>query len=177
MATRVPLLANGGRLSRLVMIPLVGIMLAAPIAHAGDKPGDAHALQGIESGRILWDITQGSPALLKSRLAVMEETYHDMLRQNVTPEMVLAFRGAAVLLLDRDLSHTSFEDGQDARDVQASLTKFASLPGVRLEACFIAMRRGPMAPEDLIDGVHAVGNTFLSAVGYSQKGFVSIPIN
>jgi intracellular sulfur oxidation DsrE/DsrF family protein len=175
MALSFPPLPAG--VSRLGMIPLVGIMLTAFAAHAGDKPDDAYALQGVDTGRILWDITQGSPALLKARLAVMEETFQDMVRQHVKPEMVLAFRGAAVLLLDRNLSHTSFEDGQDARDVQASLAEFVALPGVRLEACYIAMRRGPMTPEDLVDGVHAVGNTFLSTVGYSQKGFVSIPIN
>jgi intracellular sulfur oxidation DsrE/DsrF family protein len=145
--------------------------------YAEGRPNDREALAGIEIGRIFWDVTVADPAVLDGRLGVIQTTYQDMVRQNVTPEMILAFRGGAVRLLAADLNRIPEGQRVGAAEVQARLTRLLELPGVRVEACYIAMRRIPLEPENMIRGVHTVNNTFLSAMGYGQKGYVSIPIH
>ncbi len=141
------------------------------------QPDDRAALEGIEVGRIFWDVTIGDPKLLLGRLGVIDQTYRDMVRQNVTPKMILAFRGGSVRLLASDLSGHSEESLPDVQDLQLRLQKMMELPGVRMEACYIAMRRVPLEPENLIRGIETVNNTFLSAMGYGQRGFISLPIH
>lgn len=140
-------------------------------------PNDSVALEGVEVGRIFWDVTIADPALLAGRLTVIEQTYRDMVRQKVTPEMILAFRGGSVRLLVSDIGSVPEESREGALDVQQRLERLMDLPGVRLEVCYIAMRRVPLEPENLKRGLHTVNNTFLSAMGYSQKGYVAIPIH
>lgn len=140
-------------------------------------PDDSAALEGVEIGRIFWDVTIADPALLVGRLGVIAQTYRDMVRQGVTPEMILAFRGGSIHLLVTDISRLPEELREGAQDVQQRLERLMELPGVRVEACYIAMRRVPLEPQNLMRGVHTVNNTFLSAMGYSQKGYVPLPIN
>lgn len=141
------------------------------------QPNDRTALEGIEVGRIFWDVTIGEPQLLAGRLGVIDQTYRDMVRQNVTPEMILAFRGGSVRLLTSDLTVFAEESRPEVQDLQRRLQQMMELPGVRMEACYIAMRRVPLEPENLIRGIETVNNTFLSAMGYGQKGFISLPIH
>ncbi|WP_052812868.1 hypothetical protein [Desulfonatronum thioautotrophicum] len=140
-------------------------------------PDDSVALEGVEIGRIFWDVTIADPSLLAGRLGVIDQTYRDMVRQGVTPEMVLAFRGGSVRLLVADHSRLPEETREGAQSVQQRLERLMELPGVRLEACYIAMRRVPLEPQNLMPGLHTVNNTFLSAMGYGQRGFISIPIH
>lgn len=142
-----------------------------------DGPDDSVALEGVEVGRILWDVTIGDPEFLASRLAVIKQTYRDLVRQDVAPEMVLAFRGGSVRLLSEDLELLDEEDREAAQEAQRLLKNLADLPGVRLESCYIAMRRVPLEADELLSDVNTVGNTFLSAMGYGQKGYVTIPIH
>ena len=140
------------------------------------QPNDLEALEGIKTGRIFWDVTIGDPRSLAGRLGVIDQTYRDMVRQNVTPDMILAFRGGAVRLLASDLTGFAEESHPAVQDVQRSLRQMMDLPGVRMESCYIAMRRVPLEPENLIRGIVTVNNTFLSAMGYGQKGYISLPI-
>lgn len=152
------------------------LLLSTPLL--AEKPGDSAALAGVEDGRIIWDVTQGDPAILSARLDVIEETYDDMVRQDVTPRMVFAFRGGAARLIATDIdAHVDLADRDAALLVQEKLTALLTRSGVVMEACDIATRRFDLGPDDLMSGVDAVGNTFLSLMGYGQQGYVAIPIN
>lgn len=175
----------------LILITLVLVSFSTPVHGNGTStehcltdeeyearlPNDREALEGIEIGRIFWDVTIGEPELLAGRLVVIDQTYRDMVRQGVTPKMILAFRGGSVRLLAEDLSGHSEESREEVQGLQRRLQQMLELPGVRMEACFIAMRRVPLEPENLITGIYTVNNTFLSAMGYGQKGYISIPIH
>lgn len=168
----------------LVAVLLVATLTTAvgaepPAASEGqnDRPDDRVALAGVETGRIFWDITIADAYVLAGRLAVVATTYDDMVRQGVTPEMVLAFRGGAVRLLAADLALVPADQRDGAVDVQRRLQELLAQSGVRLETCYIAMNRVSMEPEDMMPGVNTVGNTFLSAMGFSQQGYVSIPLH
>ncbi|MGM0552654.1 MAG: hypothetical protein ACQETK_02430 [Pseudomonadota bacterium] len=151
--------------------------LLLPGLAAADKPGDSRALTGIDTGRILWDITIDDPDRLISRLSVIEETYDDMLRQDVQPMMIFTFRGGAAGLLARNPDHIELEDASAVTHVHKRLQDLLGRSGVHMEACAIATRRFGLEQQDLIPGVQLVGNTFLSIMGYRHKGYTAIRID
>ncbi|WP_429884541.1 hypothetical protein [Geoalkalibacter halelectricus] len=167
-----PAFVNGAQLCEE---PLDAVFDLTPAAAAA--PDDREALRDVEVGRIFWDVTLADPVALAGRLGVIRQTYEDMVRQNVKPEMIFAFRGGAVRLLATDLAAAGVAQREEAAVVQKRLSALLELPGVRMESCYIAMRRVPLEPQQLLSGIHSVGNTFLSAMGYGQRGFVSIAIN
>lgn len=169
-----------------VLVLLFSLLLIPVMAPAAEqcstddnenRPDDRVALEGVEVGRIFWDITIADPATLAGRIAVISETYRDMVRQNVVPEMILAFRGGSVRMLNADLSKIPDEQRENTAELQQRLERLMEQPGVRLESCYIAMRRVPLEPENMMRGVHTVNNTFLSAMGYGQKGYIALPIH
>ncbi len=161
----------------LISTLLFSCLLLLPGLAAADKPGDSRALSGIDTGRILWDITIGDPERMISRLSVIEETYDDMLRQDVQPMMIFTFRGGAAGLLARDLDRLELEDASAVAHVHERLQGLLDRSGVHMEACAIATRRVGLEQQDLIPGVQLVGNTFLSIMGYRQKGYTTIRID
>ncbi len=58
-----------------------------------EKPSDEDALQGLTEGKVVWDVTVSSPARLLFLMQVIEETYDDLVRQNIKPDMYLRFMG------------------------------------------------------------------------------------
>ena len=48
---------------------------------------------------------------------------------------------------------------------------------IRLEACGYALNLFGVEPEDLYAGIHAVGNSLNSVVGYQTKGYALVPMN
>ncbi len=64
-----------------------------------DKPRDQDALLEVKEGKVVWDVTVGSPSKLLLMLNVIEETYDELTRQNVQPEMVFASHGPVVKLI------------------------------------------------------------------------------
>lgn len=68
------------------------------VAYA-EKPSDADALQGINEGKIIWDVTVGNPTKLLLLMKVIYETYDDLERQNVKPDMAFLFHGRATKLI------------------------------------------------------------------------------
>lgn len=142
-----------------------------------DKPGDERALAGMETGRILWDITIAEPERLSARLDVIRETYEDMQRQGLEPRMVFAFRGGAAALIARSTDHIEIEDVAAVRDVHERLESLQGSDGIHMEACHIATRRFDLEQDDLLPGIHLVGNTFLSIMGYENQGYTTIRID
>ncbi|MFO8156096.1 MAG: hypothetical protein R6U87_08860 [Thiohalospira sp.] len=154
-------------------------MLALPAAPLlAEKPGDAAALEDIEEGRIVWDVTLGDPEALSGRLDVVNETYDDLVRQDVKPRMVFAFRGGAARVIATDVdAHFDLAERNAVLEVQEKLAALLERPGVTMEACSIATRRHNLDQSDLLPGIDLVGNTFLSLMGYGQRGYVAIPLN
>lgn len=152
-----------------------GLVLANSVS---TKPLDSRALAGLEQGKILWDITLANPDALIARLNVLEETYEDMVRQGLKPNMIFTFRGGAAGLIAKDLSHLDIEQASAVGQVQYKLTELMKRPGVHMEACQIATRRFNITQQDqLLPGISLVGNTFLSIMGYENQGYTTIRID
>ncbi len=156
-----------------------GLMLllfsaSAPL-HAA-KPSDAHALEGVSSGKVVWDITVNNPDKLLVLLGVIEETYEDLLRQDVEPDMVYLFHGPVLKVISTEREGVPLDHEETYDQIAAHLQAMQQRPGVRMEACSIAARLLGMDTDTLIPGVELVGNTFVSLIGYQAKGYGLIPI-
>ncbi|MGB5833418.1 MAG: DsrE family protein [Thiohalocapsa sp.] len=151
------------------------ILVNAPLVHA-EKPDDHSALDGITTGKVVWDINMGDPKKLGLYLQVIQETYDDLVRQDVEPDMVFAFRGRSVLLVSEDREAMPLEQHNDLDAVAGLLADLNKRPGVRMEACSVACRLFGVKAEKLLPNIEAVGNTFVSLIGYQTKGYAIIPI-
>uniref|UniRef100_UPI003561BDA2 DsrE family protein n=1 Tax=Guyparkeria sp. TaxID=2035736 RepID=UPI003561BDA2 len=128
--------------------------------------------------RILWDVTAADPDALLARLGVIEQTYRDLERQGVTPRMVFGFRGGSVRLLTRDAPDRDIQNAQTILQIHARLAELHTLKGVeRMEVCSIASRRAGITQNDLIEPLVEVGNTFVTAAAYAQRGYAKIKID
>ena len=156
----------------LVVFTLI-LTLSAGGAAAAPAVDDAHALAGLERGKIVFDINLKDAPSLALYLKVIHQTHGDLVRQGVTPEIVLAFRGLAVTLIQHPQG--AEKAGDAVVQVGNLLTELKAL-GVRMEACNVATQLFNVPRENLLPGVELVGNTFISLMGYQHQGFALVPI-
>lgn len=164
---------------RQVMLGLMFMLLPGlGLANDVPRPDDSRALQGLEEARILWDVTASDPEALLARLGVIEQTYRDLERQGVTPRMLFGFRGGSVQLLTRDAPDRDIQNAQTILQIHARLAELDALEGVeRMEVCSIASRRGGITQADLVEPLVEVGNTFVTAAAYAQRGYTKVKID
>lgn len=163
-------------LQQATLIILLTLFSFISLAQA-DKPNDADALEGINTGKVLWDVTLSKPSRLLFVMKVIDETYDDLVRQNVTPDMVFTFHGRVLKLLSsQPLSLKSGEE-EALEELLVLIQKLSNKPGVKMESCSIASRILGIDNNTIISEVKPVGNTFVSMIGYQQKGYALIPIN
>lgn len=154
---------------------LVFGMALLPFALLAGPPDDAAALDGVGQGKVVFDINNSSASSLNLYLAVIRETYDDLVRQGVEPDIVLAFRGPAVTLVSTDRSRFDSADS-DALDQIADYVADLEMLGVRMEGCGVATRLFEVDNNTLLAGIEPVGNTFVSLIGYQARGYAVIPI-
>jgi intracellular sulfur oxidation DsrE/DsrF family protein len=158
------------RLSTLVLA-----LLALPLA-ALAEPDNERALEGVERGDVIWDITLSKPNQLAGQMNVIRETYRDLQAAGIEPRMVLAFHGRNVHFLTEDLSSVPLEQVDQVERFNENLDKLLALDGVRAEACAIATRVYGADRDAIREPVEVVGNTYVSNIGYTQKGYSIIGI-
>ncbi len=150
-------------------------LLSPPLLHA-EKPSDGQARKGVAVGKVVWDINMGDPKKLSLYLKVIQETYDDLVRQGAKPDMVFAFRGRSVQLISTDRAAVPLDQHLYLDQVADLLADLNQRPGVRMEACSVACRLFGMEANNLLPGIEAVGNTFVSLIGYQAQGYGTIPI-
>jgi len=140
-----------------------------------DKPDDANALKGVKQGRVIFDINIAEPKKLPLYLMVINETISDLERQGVKPDVILAFRGKAVMLVSTDQEKV---DLTEVPELEKAAKQIAALQqrGVRMEACSVATRLFGVDHATLLPGIEPVGNTFVSLIGYQSQGYAMIPV-
>ena len=92
----------------------------------------------------------------------------------VTPDLIVAFRGPSPLFLAADENLIPFEHLMAAERIAERIRRLAER-GLRIEACHIALRGVGVGPEQLLEPVIPVANTFNSLIGYQAKGYALIP--
>jgi intracellular sulfur oxidation DsrE/DsrF family protein len=160
--------------SRSCAVLLVMLALAViPVTAAAID--DADALQGVTAGKAIFDVTIGDPAKLALYLSIIEETHEGLAKQGVKPDLVVAFRGPAILLVSKNRGKVP-KNQQAQYDEVAALIKDLKDLGVTLEACSVAARMKKVNTASIYPEIKVVGNTFISLTGYQSKGYAYIPI-
>jgi len=161
----------------LYLVFAVFLMCVLPIQAEEKKPDDSYALQGVETGKVVFDVNiPGNAKKMQLYMNVIKQTYDDLVRQNVKPDMVLAFRGMAVRLISTQQPDDLPLDDEDALQAVAKMIAGLQEKGVRVEACSVATNLFKVPHESLLPDVVPVGNTFISLTGYQAKGYAVIPI-
>ncbi len=162
---------------RAVTTLLIAAVALVAVPAAAEAPDDAAALRGVERARVVWDITTADAERLGLFLEVVRETYDDLVRQEVEPRFVLAIHGAPVKYVTEDRDALALETQFAADKLNAVLDDLAGRAGVRVEVCAVANRLLGVDNASFRDGIHVVGNTWVSLIGYQAQGYVMVPVH
>lgn len=161
--------------SVLIVSLLTASLMGSNIASA-EKPDDSDALAGVQATKTLFDVSVGDAQKLVFYLNVFKKTYDDLVRQGQHPDMIIAFRGPSVRLINNETWSFSEEDQEQLKKAAQLLKELKSL-GVRLEACSVATELFKVDNSTILPEIHVVGNTFISLTGYQSKGYALIPVH
>jgi len=156
------------------LIAITALILSQNLL-AADTPDDSDALKGVEKGKVIFDINMAEAKKMTLYLSVINQTVEDLKRQNVEPDVILAFRGLSVRLISKNREQMALT-GFDYLDKIAAQLAELKQKGVRMEACSVATRLFKVDNKSLLDGIKPVGNTFVSLTGYQAQGYANIPI-
>ncbi|MEJ2060167.1 MAG: DsrE family protein [Gammaproteobacteria bacterium] len=162
------------RQTTLKLCALLFCWLLSSTAHAAMLK-DTEALQGLKQAKAVFMIDVNNPGRVAHVLRVIGKTDKGLREQGVKPHIIVVIIGPAVAFLTRDRRGISYMDERAVSQVQGEIHKFATM-GIRTEACGVAMKGMDVAPKDLIPDVHAVGNGFISAIGYQAHGYELVPV-
>lgn len=154
-------------LGRCLMMAMLLMLTCSSALQAGPQPNDREALAGLKSAKVIFDVRVADLDKLVFNLRLFNETLEGLSAQGVKPEMVVAFRGPTVKLLNS----AALDD--EARGLLRDLKK----KGVQFEVCAVAMRILNAEPAGLVPEVKLVANVFSSLIGYQHKGYAMIAIN
>jgi intracellular sulfur oxidation DsrE/DsrF family protein len=136
---------------------------------------DQAALHGLKEGKIVFDVTSAGGHELLDRLEAIDETRQDLVRQGVTPRLVLTFRGGATRLVQTDAEKVKPEDRPFLPQIAAKLQQMVKAGGVEsVEQCSLAIRKQGTKAELVVPPVKVVGNSFISLMAYQAKGYAVI---
>ncbi len=151
------------------------LALFSPLGASAAELDDRHALDGVKTGKALFDIATGNPNAIATTLEVIGETIDGLKRQGVEPKIVVAFRGPAVRFLTSDNNVIPAEHAATAMGLHVRIEQLV-VRGVRFEACGVTTRMMKIDNATLVKGVQPVANTFNSLIGYQARGYALIPI-
>lgn len=140
-----------------------------------ETPNDSDALKGVTAGKVIFDINMSDAKKMTLYLMVIKQTVDDLKKQNVKPDVILAFRGLSVRLISKDRENMELTDFDNLDRIAQQLSELRQ-QGVRMEACSIATKLFKVDNQSLLEGIKPVGNTFVSLTGYQSQGYANIPI-
>jgi len=136
---------------------------------------DHDALAGMRDMKVAFDLHEGDAKALLARLNLIDETRQSLIRQGVTPHMVVAFRGPATRLVQSDADKIKPEDRPVAAQIAAKLAEMGKAPGVDgFEQCSLAIRQQGTRAENVVAPVKVVGNGWISLMAYQARGYAYI---
>ncbi|MBT2970965.1 MAG: hypothetical protein B6D72_19860 [gamma proteobacterium symbiont of Ctena orbiculata] len=156
---------------------LLGLLLfGMGSAGAADKINDAAALNGVEETRSVFLIDFTNPRKTAFYLDIIRGTHEGLVRQGVTPNMVLVFIGETVRYLSTEPDDVlAMEYGDDLASI-ADTAKLLKAKGVRMEVCAIANRVFKVENKTILPEMEVVGDGFISLIGWQTQGHKLVPI-
>jgi intracellular sulfur oxidation DsrE/DsrF family protein len=155
--------------SLAILIAVFGVGYAQ---QASEEPNDADALEGVKTLKVVYDIdgvteTKKMVLLLKA----IADARDRAVAAKVKPDLVLAFRGPALKLIQKPSPDATEEQKQFA-ELMTDLKK----GGAKIEACNFAVQVLKLDREAFLPEVKVVANSFNSLGGYQAKGYGVVPV-
>src|SRR3972149_3286040 len=135
-------------------------------------PDDSDALKGVKTIKVVYDINGISePKKMIVMLKAIVDARGRALAAKVKPDLVIAFRGPALTLVQKPGPDATGEQKQIG-ELVAELKK----EGVKLEACNFAATVMNLDRAGFLPEMKVVANTFNSLGGYQAKGYGVISV-
>ena len=151
---------------------LVGVLGIGYAQQAREEPNDADALKGVKTLKVVYDIDGVTePKKMVVFLKAIADARDRALAAKVKPDLVVAFRGPALKLIQKPGPDATEEQKQIA-ELVADLKK----GGAKLEACNFAAQVLKLDREAFLPEMKVVANTFNSLGGYQAKGYGIVPV-
>jgi len=167
-----PFNASKPAVARLLLTAALALGAASARAEPAD---DKAALAGIKEVKVAFDVTEGDAKGLLNRIAVIDETRASLLKQGVTPNFVIAFRGPATKLVQKDMDKVKPEDREVAAKIAAKIAEMSKSPGVTsIEQCSVAIRQQETRAENVLPEIKVIGNSWISLMAYQSRGYAYI---
>jgi len=133
---------------------------------------DSDALKGVKTIKVVYDMNGVSePKKMIVMLKAIIDARGRALAAQVKPDLVIAFRGPALTLVQKPGPDPTGEQKQIG-ELVAELKK----EGTKLEACNFAANVMNLDPANFLPELKVVGNTFNSLGGYQAKGYGGISV-
>lgn len=157
---------------RFLFLAGTALALCLVFPYHGHALDDSAALSELASVKAVYDVRTNEEKTLQFIFRVIRDTYDETIAQKVKAHYVASLRGPTVKFLVR-------KRYGDAAVQQATLDVLKELAtrGIRVEACGYALDMYGIEPEDLYEGVTAVGNSLNSLIGYQSKGYALVMMN
>lgn len=146
----------------------LGQAAAAPL-------NDQAALAGLSEAKSVFLVSVNNPGRVDHVLKVIGMTEKGLRDQHVTPHLIVVFVGPDVAFLTRDRRGIGYMEQRAVAGIQKQIEQLHKI-GVQFQACGIAMKGMDVTPDMLIPNVQAVGNGYISVIGYEAKGYSLVPV-
>jgi len=160
----------------VILAVVVGTMFSALPALAEKTIDDSAALDGVKETRSVFLIDFTNPGKTAFYLEIIRGTHQGLIRQGVTPNMVLVFIGETVKYLStrpEDLLAMEYED--QLNSIAESSKELKKL-GVRMEVCAVATEVFGVDNDSILPEMDVVGDGFISLIGWQTQGHKLVPI-
>ncbi|GBE53854.1 DsrE/DsrF-like family protein [bacterium BMS3Bbin14] len=159
----------------IMSILLITLLFGATTAVCAEPINDAAALSGLKSAKAIFLVNSTDPRKVAYVLRLVGKTAASMRRQGVKIHVVVVVVGRTVAFLTKDRRGISYQDQRPVAEIQKTVRNLRKA-GIRTEACGVALHGSDIDPTAVIPSVHVVGNGFISAIAYQQKGYSLIPV-
>lgn len=163
---------------KLIDFLLVGLFL---VVSAGSclAADDQEPLQGLTTAKVVFDVNKNDPTKLLRALSAIRNVRDSLINQGVQPEMIVSFRGPAVVcLLDEkeDQDPDVDEYRAEVRDKISWNIIELKKAGVQMEACSLALKLVGMENSGLQPGIKKVQNSLISLIAHQNRGYAMVMI-
>lgn len=174
------MLLGAGLTAGLAGAPLLAIAEETTDATAGTSGApiidDSAALAGVKNTKSVFLIDFNNAKKTAFYLDIIRGTHDGLVRQGVTPDMVLVFIGPTVQYLTTEpTDELAMEFGDELTSIAESV-KALDEKGVRMEVCAVATDVFDVDNATVLPGMDVVGDGFISLIGWQTQGHKLVPI-
>jgi intracellular sulfur oxidation DsrE/DsrF family protein len=162
-------------LAILAALALTACVSVNDRAHAPDARTSSLEAGTPNEMKIAFDITEGNPKALLGKLNTIDVTRKQLLERDISPRLVIAFRGDASYFTNNDISQIKEADRADAAKIAAKIRELQQANGVvAVEQCNLPLASRKLKAAEVMQEVKVVPNGWISLVDYQQRGYAYI---